>query len=552
MENRRIILYFTLIFIIFTLWTNWMRDYAPKQPQPTAAAPQTTVPNVANNQAAAPAAAATSMTQATQTTAAVQTPADRIISVQTDVLDLKIDLLGGNILQAALPAYPESTKNKQPVVLLTDNPEKYYVAQSGLTGPHGPDTQAGQVKYQATQTNYNLAPNQKELKVDLTWRNAEGLLVTKSIILERGSYAIHVTYQIKNDTKQPWTGNFYSQIRRIPESTSSWLHFSTYTGAAISTPDKPYQKVSFSKMEKENLDQTVRGGWVAMQQRYFLSAWIPNQQQTNRYYSSVDADKIATIGFIGPSTTVEPGQSTAITNTFYVGPEISSYLKPLAPGLDLTIDYGWLWVISVAIFWVMEKIYHFTGNWGWSIVLVTVLIKLVFYKLSETSYRSMAKMRNLQPKLADLKQRYGDDRQKFSQATMELYRKEKVNPLGGCLPILVQIPVFIALYYVLLESVQLRQAPFLFWIQDLSTRDPYFILPILMGVSMYIQQKLNPTPPDPVQARVMQFLPVVFTVFFLTFPAGLVLYWLTNNVLSILQQWYIIRKVEMQDAKKKA
>jgi YidC/Oxa1 family membrane protein insertase len=315
-------------------------------------------------------------------------------------------------------------------------------------------------------------------------------------------------------------------------------------------------------MDKENLNITMRGGWIAMQQRYFVTAWIPQQLLNFQFYSYVERigpsdkspDKLYTIGFTSPAVTLAPNSNTNFSLIFYSGPEIAQVLASLAPNLDLVIDYGWLWIFSVPIFKVMQLIYFFIGNWGWAIVIVTILIKLLFYKLSEVSYRSMAKMRDVQPQILALRERYGDDRQKLSAATMELYRKEKINPLGGCLPILVQIPVFIALYYVLVESVELRQAPFILWIHDLSVRDPYYVLPILMGLSMLVQQRLNPPPADPMQARLMMVLPLVFMVLFATFPAGLVLYWLVNNCLSIVQQWYIMKKHEklkQRKAKKK-
>jgi len=320
-------------------------------------------------------------------------------------------------------------------------------------------------------------------------------------------------------------------------------------GGAITSPDKAYQKISFSDMLDGNLSKNVKGGWAVMQQHYFLSAWIPNKQKTNHYYTSVSQNGIYTIGFVGPRLKIAPGDKLSTKTTFYAGPQLSDRLQAIAPNLDLTVDYGWLWFISIAIFWLMKKIYLLIGNWGWSIVLVTIAIKALFYKLSATSYRSMAKMRRLAPKIKALKERVGNDKQKMSQATMELYKKEKVNPFGGCLPILIQIPFFIALYYVLIESVELRQAPFIFWIHDLSIKDPFYVLPVLMGISMFIQQKLSPAPPDPIQAKMMMLLPVVFTVFFLNFPAGLVLYWFVNNTLSILQQWYVMRKLEKELAR---
>lgn len=540
MDSKRLLLYFALAFIVFSLWTNWLKDHPPATASATA--PTTTAASAVPSEATvASVPATTNQTTVAQTS---QTPADRIVTVNTDTLIVKIDKLGGNIIGVSLRKYPAEIKSTEPVSLLTDDPANYYIAQTGVTGPQGPDTTAGQVQYQSSQNTYTLADGQKQLVVNLSWRDAKGLSVVKTFTFNHDDYAVHLNYQIKNNSAQPWSGNIYAQLRRKPEPKHHAFQFSTFSGAAISSPEKPYQKLSYSKLENENLNQVIRGGWLAMQQRYFLSAWVPNQQQANRYYSNVDADGIYTVGFIGPTMTVAPGQSFNSATTLYAGPELEDRLKAVAPHLDLTIDFGWLWWLSIPILWIMEKIYKVVGNWGWSIVIITVLIKALFYKLSEMSYRSMARMRQLQPKMKELKDRHGDDKQKLSQATMELYRKEKVNPLGGCLPIIVQIPVFIALYYVLIEAVQLRQAPWILWIHDLSARDPYYILPILMGISMFFQQRLNPAPPDPVQARVMQLMPIMFTVFFMTFPSGLVLYWLTNNVLSILQQWHITRSLE--------
>lgn len=539
MDFRRLLLYIALVFVVFTLWTNWQKDK-------NASTPISTQP--ANTTTNTPSFTTSSTTATAQSAQQTPMPADRIVTVKTNVLDVKIDTLGGNIIEVDLPAYPASEKTPHvPVTLLTDDPSKLYVAQSGITGTEGPDTTSSQVQYTTTEKNYVLPDNQNEMDVNLTYRSKQGVLFTKTFKFKKDQYDIHVNYNIQNNSSKPWSGNFYAQFQqRKPEMPSGLFHLSTYTGPAISSAEKLYEKINYSKLEKADLDRNIRGGWVALQQRYFLSSWIPNQQETNHYYSSVDPNQIYTLGFIGPTFTIPAKNQHTTSATIYAGPEIEGFLKPLAPGLNLTIDYGWLWWISIIIFWVMQHIYKIVGNWGWAIVIVTLLIKILFFKLSEYSYRSMAKMRMLQPKLEELKKRYGDDRAKLSQATMELYRKEKVNPLGGCLPIVVQIPVFIALYYVLIESVQLRHAPFILWIHDLSAKDPYYILPILMGISMYFQQRLNPAPPDPIQARMMQLLPLVFTIFFMAFPSGLVLYWLTNNCLTILQQWHVTRKVEQK------
>jgi YidC/Oxa1 family membrane protein insertase len=467
-------------------------------------------------------------------------PKSRIINVRTDALDLSIDTLGGNIVSAKLLKYPVSIKDqKTPIQILSDDADNLYVAQSGLLGLNNNQP----LHYQAAQKDYVLSPDAKTLEVDLTWTNDMGITVAKTLKFARNSYAMDVNYQVNNQSKSAVNVQAFTQIKRKQlKEKGSFFGLQTYEGAAISSPEKPYEKINYSKMQGVNLNRDIVGGWVAMQQRYFVSAWVPDQDKTHHYYSNV-ADKIYTIGMATPLD-LAAGSQTKMSAKLYIGPEIAQNLNELSKTLKLTIDYGWLWMISVAIFWVMQKIYNFVGNWGASIILVTVLIKALFWKLSDASYRSSAKMRLLAPKMQLLKEQYGDDRQKLSKATMELYRSEKINPVGGCLPMLIQIPVFIALYYVLIESVELRQAPFMLWIVDLSGKDPYYVLPLLMGLSMFIQQKLNPAPSDPAQAKIFMLMPIVFTGLFISFPSGLVLYWLVNNLVSILQQWQAIYKYE--------
>ena len=328
------------------------------------------------------------------------------------------------------------------------------------------------------------------------------------------------------------------------------MNLATYFGAAIATPAKPFDKIAFKTIDEKSLNQEVKGGWAAMIQHYFITAWVPPKDAVSTYYTKKTSDGLYTIGMIGQPLVAAPGSSTSVEAKLYTGPAIADQLEKTSEGLKLTIDYGWFWFISDIIFWMMQKIYDVVGNWGWSIVLVTVVIKLMFYYLSAKSYRSMSSLKKLQPRIEALKQRFGDDKQKMTQATLELYREHKVNPMSGCLPILIQIPVFIALYWVLVESVQLRQAPFIFWIHDLSRHDPYYVLPLLMGVSMFLQQRLNPPPPDPMQAKIMMLMPIVFTFLFANFPAGLMLYWFVNNTLSFLQQWHVMHKLEKENGKK--
>ncbi|QEY53142.1 membrane protein insertase YidC [Legionella longbeachae] len=550
MDIRRVILYMALALISLSLWNAWQIDY-PTKPAPTDSA----ITNQQNSEPLLPqmapsTAVATSITPAND----VKTSNAPIIHVKTDVLDIGIDLQQGDIVSSQLLAYPQSIEEKnKPFLLLQNQPNERYIASSNLFVASGQNIQALNFNFTSPQQQYELDPNQKQLVVTLNGKNGDGLDVKKEFTFTKGSYVIDVDYKIVNQGNGEWTGYMNTQlIRSSPkEDKSSVFHVGSYTGASYSEPGKHrYQKVSFSDMNKTNLDVDSKGGWVAMQQHYFLSAWIPDVNSTNKFYTrAVNNDY--TIGAVSQPITLQPSQEKTLGSKLYVGPEITSTLKGIAPSLDLTVDYGILWFLSSLLFSLMKIINNVVGNWGWSIVLVTVLIKLAFYRLSAASYKSMAGMRKLQPKLQALRERYGDDKAKISQATMELYKQEKVNPLGGCLPILIQIPVFIALYWVLLESVELRQAPFILWIKDLSDADPYHVLPLIMGATMLIQQKLNPAPPDPMQAKVMMFLPVLFTGLFWSFPAGLVLYWIVNNTLSILQQWYITRKFSDEKPAKK-
>lgn len=545
MERTRNILLGALLVVTFLLWNAWQKEH-------------TLPPTPATQQAATAAttAATAGLPELSRANGVTQqplqfAPAERTVHVKTDVLDVTIDRQGGNIVKVSLPAYPAALHSNEAFVLLNDDPAHLYTAQSGLISNYGPDSLQQQGLYTVAAANYTLDPQQSELVVSLQWQNPQGLKVTKNFKFEKGKYNITVSYVVENKTAQTWTGYFYAQLMRkdVPQENNSMFQINPYLGGIISSPDKRYEKIGFDKMAKQDLNQDIKDGWAAILQHYFLSAWIPDSKQTFNYSTKALANNIYLMRLVGPLVNVAPGASATLSATLYTGPAIAETLKDLAPGLDLTVDYGMLWFIGVGIFWLMKNLHQLFGNWGVSIILVTVIIKLLFYRLSASSYKSMAAMRKLQPKLVALKERYGDDRQKLSQATMELYRKEKVNPLGGCLPVLVQIPVFIALYWVLLESVQLRQAPFMLWIQDLSAPDPYYVLPIIMGLTIFLQQKMNPAPLDPVQAKVMMILPILFTALFLSFPAGLVLYWVVNNVLSIAQQWYITRSYEQAEAK---
>ena len=551
MMDKKLVLYVLLGVISFALWEAWQKDYGKQETQNN---PQ--IMTAAAKEEAGKGNVST-VSKENKKIETIEQPQDlavapetRVIKVKTDVLEVVIDTQGGNINQVSLPKYPEIIYQDKPNKLLSDDPTRYYVAQSSLIGNVGPDTTTKHGQYISAKKEYLLGPTEDILSVRLLWSGAEGLKVEKVFTFTRGKYNFNVDYEIDNRGNKPWAGKFYAEIKRKDFGQDKGLFkINTYTGAAVSSAEKPYEQISFSNIDDavKNNKEIIRenkGGWVAMQQRYFLSTWIPSQEKIYQYYNKVE-NGIYTIGLSDKAITVPAGRKEIIKNVFYVGPEIADNIASLSPGLDRTVDYGWLWVISVGFFWVLKNIYKLVGNWGAAIILITILIKLAFYKLSESSCRSMARMKELMPKMQALKERYGDDKQKLHQATMELYKREKINPfnLGGCLPMLIQIPFFIALYYVLIGAVELRHSPFVFWIRDLSAADPYYILPILMGISMFLQQRLSPTSADPAQAKMMMLMPVIFTVFFINFPSGLVLYWLVNNVLSILQQWYINKKI---------
>lgn len=544
MDIRRIISYMALGLVSLSLWNAWQTDYPPKPVENTALTQKNTAEPLLPQVSSSGNTAESSPLAPSPEQISTQ-PATALVEVKTDVLNVAIDLQHGDVVSGQLLDYPLNVDEKnKPFSLLQNEGNERYVANSGLLVPSAQGVKALKLGFTTEQTHYELAPDQKQLVVTLNGKNEDGLKVSKELIFTQGSYLIDVNYKIVNQGDSEWKGYMNTQlVRSSPkEDKGSMFQVGSYTGASYSEPGKHrFQKVSFGDMTKANLDVDSKGGWVAMQQHYFLTAWIPQADSENKFYTrAVNNDY--TIGAVSQPIVLKPQEEKTISARLYVGPEITSVLKSIAPSLDLTVDYGILWFVSSLLFSLMKAIYNVVGNWGWSIVLVTVLIKLAFYRLSATSYKSMAGMRKLQPKLQALRERYGDDKAKISQATMELYKQEKVNPLGGCLPILIQIPVFIALYWVLLESVELRQAPFIFWIKDLAAADPYHVLPLIMGATMLIQQKLNPAPPDPMQAKVMMFLPILFTGLFWNFPSGLVLYWIVNNTLSILQQWYITRK----------
>ncbi len=559
MDIKRGIIFIGLAVVSYLMILAWNDDYGQVKPTNTVVeknnatfqtpefnAPETS--KVTTDEFSVPENNSTAKIQTTPTS-----DNHKVISVKTDVLDILIDTQGGNIVQALLPTYKVALHSDEAMALLEYRAGRRYTMESGLYGKNGFDSakNGAMPVFQSAKSKYELTANQDELVVSLFFKSDNNIEVTKRYTFKRDEYLIGVEYIINNQSDMNWEGNLSGKIvrdNRPDPSQQNSMGMQSFLGMVLSSPAEPYEKYAFDDLTEKPINQTINGGWIAFIQHYFLTAWIPDSSTEHVYQTKVK-DNTYLMGFISPATVVKPGETGSIKAQAYVGPKILDRLENAAPNLDLTVDYGFLFFIAYPLFLLLNFLHGFIGNWGFSIILVTIIVKGLFFHLSAASYRSMASMRKVGPQLARLKEQYGDDRQKMSQAMMELYRKEKINPLGGCLPILVQMPVFIALYWVLLESVQLRHAPFALWITDLSVKDPYFLLPILMGVSMFIQMQLNPAPPDPIQARVMNITPIIFTVFFLWFPAGLVLYWLVNNILSIAQQWVITKQIENAPSK---
>ncbi|MBX3724291.1 MAG: membrane protein insertase YidC [Xanthomonadales bacterium] len=562
MQNFRPLLFIAWLLGAYLLWQAW-NDFNAPPPSPAPAASagvlddgalpvDPTVPMApaapASDTPLAPAAMSAVPTPAAETPAAA---ASRRVTVETDVLRLVIDARGGTIVKAELLAYPQTLRSSQPVELLSDDPARLFHAQTGLVSANGPAPDHTAL-WEIERDRYAMQGD--HVTVPLTWRGDNGLVITKLFVLRRGDYAVEVRHEIRNEGSEPWTGSVYRQLQRVPMRTSTGFSFTdataiTFHGAAWYSPEERFEKRQFDDFAGKPLNRTVTGGWTGLLQHYFFAAWIPDTAQANDFSTQPVPPNRFLIRQVAAAASVPPGGEHVDSARLWVGPKLQNVLPEVAPGLELTVDYGIFTFLAKPLFWALDKFYRLVGNWGLAIILVTLLIKLLFYKLSEAQYRSMAKMRKLQPRLVQLKERYGDDRQKMNMAMMELYKKEKINPLGGCLPILLQIPVFIALYWVLLESVELRQAPFFLWIQDLSARDPYFVLPVLNGLTMWLTQKLSPSPGmDPIQKRIFQIMPIMFSVMFAFFPAGLVLYWTTNGALGLLQQWVITKRIEAKPA----
>jgi len=559
MDTQRLIAFVVFSFSALLLWDAWQKHNAPKVPPAPAAVsvpagvPQPSAPLSAPNPAGTPAPAGG------VPNVPGAAPAGEAISVKTDLFDIELSTAGGDIRRLTLRQVHSALDRTKPLTLMEASAKHYFVTQSGLVA-QGVQLPIHRSLYSSEARSYELGSGKDTLEVRLVARDVSGAEVTKRYTFHRGSYVIDVAYDITNRSEAPIAPSAYFQFARDsnPPSedaaqTSSFGGITTFTGPALYTQEAKFHKVDFKDIEKgkQSHPGKAKDGWIGIVQHYFVSAWLPKDGVEREYQTHKVSDNLYTASVVIPVGQVAPGATASVDVPVYIGPQEKDQLEKIAPGLNLVVDYGWLYILAAPLFWLLKTIHGFVGNWGWAIVILTILIKLVFYPLNAKAGRSMAQMKVLAPKMEKLKQLYGEDRQKMNQAMMELYRTEKINPLGGCLPILVQIPVFIALYWVLLASIELRHAPWIGWIRDLSAPDPYFILPVVYAVSMFVTTKLNPQPADPVQARIMLIMPIMFSVFFLFFPAGLVLYWVSQNLLSIVQQWHINRTLEAE-AKAKA
>ncbi len=534
MDSQRNILLIALALVSFLLFQQWQ---VAKNPSPQAT-------QQAQSTGAAP---APSFSDELDPTPAQNVAAKaKTITVSTDVLTLSIDTLGGDVVSAKLNQYSEELNSPESFVLLQNTQGHQFIAQSGLVGPQGIDvTSNNRPAYQVSADSFTLAEGQDELRIPMTYQ-ANGIDYTKTFILKRGSYAVDVVFDVANNSGSEATLGMYAHLRQNLLDSGGNLAMPTYRGGAYSTSDVRYKKYSFDDMKDRNLSapNDVTVNWVAMIQHYFASAWIPRDEPQAQLYSRV-INNLGDMGIRTPNKTIANGDKAEFEATLWVGPKLQDQMAATAPNLDLVVDYGWLWFIAKPLHWLLSVIQNFVGNWGVAIICLTFIVRGAMYPLTKAQYTSMAKMRMLQPKLQAMRERIGDDRQRMSQEMMELYKKEKVNPLGGCLPILLQMPIFIALYWALMESVELRHSPFFGWIHDLSAQDPYYILPLLMGASMFVIQKMSPTTiTDPMQQKIMTFMPVMFTFFFLWFPSGLVLYWLVSNIVTLIQQTLIYKALE--------
>jgi len=545
MDNQRLILFIVFSFSLLLLWEAWQSKHEPALPTSVGSTEQSAVPSP--SQELTTSAAVPSSPSTIQSGFA---KGDRAI-VETDVLRAEIDANGGDLRNLQLLPYRETEDKSKVFTLFEDSTNRPYLAQSGLIGEGMP---SHRTPFQINPGTYRLSGGAAQLEVPLVWSDpSTGLRIEKTYVFKRGSYEIDLKTRVINEGSTAIDLTPYYQFTRhgeAPRGESFFLY--TYTGPAFYTDAKKFQKVNFADIEKGKADheKTATDGWAGMIQHHFVSAWLPRDGVKREYYTRSLGEGLYSAGVILAEGQLAPGEERTVSIPLYAGPQVQSVLEKTAPGLDLSRDYGWLTPLAYPIFWSLEKIERLVGNWGWAIIILTILIKLALYPLSAAGYKSMAKMKKLTPRLQQLKETFGDDRAKLHQAMAEMYKKEKINPLGGCLPILIQIPVFIALYWVLLAAVEMRGAPWIGWITDLTAPDPWFILPVVMGITSILQVKLNPQPMDPMQAKIMMIMPVAFTVMFVFFPAGLVLYWVVNNILSIAQQWAINRQVIRAEARK--
>lgn len=555
MNSPRSILFIAFLVVSFFLYQNWLIDTAPAGTQKPAQTQSSTndagIPSASSMTASSESAVPEASDAGMPSTAAAST--SQRVRVKTDVLDVVIDTHGGDVVNAQLLQFAQTQDSPERFELLHADPNKLYIAQSGLVGAHGTDSAEGRPMFHVEQSSYELKGD--TLEVPLHFTQDDGSKITKTFVFNKGSYAVDVVYTIQNAATTHKQMQLYAQLKQVMTEGSGNMMMPTYKGGAYSWDEDRYEKYAFDDMRDQRLNRSTENGWVAMLEHYFVAAWVPRGEGTKQLFSRIVGGDQAIMGMMYPTATVAPGASAELRSTLFVGPKDQDAMALVAEDLNLTVDYGFLWWLAQPIFKLLQLVQSVLINWGLSIIAITIIIKALLYPLTKAQYVSMAKMRMIQPKMTALRERYGDDRQKMSQAMMKMYKEEKVNPLGGCLPMLLQLPIFLSLYWVLLESVELRHAPLFLWINDLSAKDPYYILPVLMGVSMFVMQKLQPTPAtDPMQQKLLQYMPVIFTVFFLWFPAGLVLYWLSSNLITIGQMQWIYRGLEkkgMMERRKK-
>jgi len=543
MGNHRLLLYFTLFFVTYMIWAQWQMAYGPKpEMRPEIVADQTI-----NTDGVVPQAIASPNGKASEPSFTSEIVSKGVtIKVVTDILDVEINTQGGDIRRVLLRDYAVTADEPEvKLVLLTDEKINYQIAQSGLVSVNKGTAPSHNALYRSEKNVYRLAEGEDTIEIPLYWQSENGVFVKKVIRFKRNDYVIDVEYFITAGG-ETWSGSDYMQVTRArPDESNANVFIHTYTGGIVYNDEIKYEKYDFDDIAETDLTYQLKDGWLAMIQHYFLVAWIPEEGKNNLYFSRYNrATDHYTMGARTSATNIAAGETGKISSRLVLGPKLQNKLEEIEKGLDLTVDYGVLTIFAKPLFWLLDFFHGIFHNWGWAIIFLTLTVKAIFYKLSEMSYRSMAKMRKVAPRIKAMKEQYGDDRAAMSKAMMDMYKREKINPMGGCFPILVQMPVFISLYWVLLESVEMRHAPFVLWLTNLTDKDPYFVLPVIMGISMFLQQKLNPAPVDPIQQKVFQVMPFAFTVMFAFFPSGLVLYWVVNNILSIAQQYVITKRIE--------